>query len=302
MKRFAITGVAGFVAPRHLEAIKACGGEVVAALDPHDSVGILDRYSKHAAFFTETERFERHLDKLSRTAKAVDYLVVCSPNYLHDAHVRMGLQTGCNVICEKPLALNPENLDALQRLERETGRRVHTVLQLRAHPAIETIKKRLQASVCKDPQQSIHHAHLNYCTPRGSWYDHSWKGDVAKSGGIITNIGIHMFDLLLTIFGPSVGHAYTNTEMPHSVRGVLYCGDTTVTWRLSIVADEKPVRSLDVQFNDATTLSVEFSDGFQDAHTKVYQEILAGGGCGIDDARPAIELCWRLRQQLEGVS
>lgn len=297
MKRFAITGVGGFVAPRHLQAIEAHGGEVVAALDPHDSVGILDRYGHDIAFFTETERFERHLEKLSRTKEAVDYLVVCSPNHLHDAHVRMGLHTGCHVICEKPLVLNPENLDTLRDIERETKRRVKTILQLRYHPEVEKIRTVVRnAGEVRD--HTVTTADLTYVTPRGRWYQHSWKGDDEKSGGLITNIGVHMFDLLLYIFGAAAPdpHYYVKSQSSMTAEGRVYLKYGNCSWKLS-VDGKRPARRLQIRLNTGEFHEIELSKGFTDAHVKVYEEILAGRGFGIEDARAAVELCWKLRKK-----
>src|SRR3989442_8002266 len=200
-RNFALTGAAGYIAPRHLEAIKDTGNRLVAAVDPHDAVGVLDRYSFDVRFFTEIERFDRHLEKLRRgpEAQRVDYLSICSPNYLHDAHIRMALRVGAHVICEKPLVINPWNLDALQELERETGYRVYTVLQLRLHPQLIALRERLH----QVPSSAPHEVCLTYVTARGRWYDVSWKGSAERSGGIVINIGIHLFDLLLWLFGPA---------------------------------------------------------------------------------------------------
>ena len=279
---FALIGAAGFVAPRHLEAIKAVNGTLIAALDPHDSVGILDRYGKDIAFFTEPERFERFLHK-----HPVDYLSVCSPNYLHDAHVRMGLQAGCNVICEKPLALNPENLDAMLEMESKTGKRVFTVLQLRLNPQVQALKKWIE----KEPGIS---ADLRYVTPRGAWYQHSWKGDPEKSGGLLTNIGVHMFDLLLFLFGenPTVHH----TQDEHSASGTLLYPGREIPFYLSIDSHAVPERALTVTHNHGRE-RLDLSEGFQEAHVKVYEHILACHGFSIENARPAIDLCWRLRSE-----
>jgi UDP-N-acetyl-2-amino-2-deoxyglucuronate dehydrogenase len=298
MKNFAVTGVAGFVAPRHLEAIKATGNRLVAAVDPHDAVGILDRYGFDVRFFTEFERFDRHLEKLRRGADEgrVHYVSICSPNYLHDAHIRMSLRAGADAICEKPLVINPWNLDALQDLEAETGRRVYTVLQLRLHPHLMALKAKLDS----ESDSARHEVVLKYVTTRGRWYDVSWKGSEERSGGIITNIGIHFFDLLLWLFG-RVEHCAVHSREPRRTGGTLDLARARVKWFLSADPQDLPFalqpgvrstyRSITVDGQE-----IEFSDGFTDLHTRVYQETLAGGGFGIDAARPSIELSSRIRQ------
>jgi UDP-N-acetyl-2-amino-2-deoxyglucuronate dehydrogenase len=296
VKNFAITGVGGFVAPRHLRAIQDTGNRLVAAVDPHDAVGILDRFAFDVRFFTEFERFDRHLEKLRRGAEAerVHYVSICSPNYLHDAHIRLALRVGADAICEKPLVINPWNLDALQEIERETGRRVNTVLQLRLHPDLIALKARLEASAAP-----MHDVTLSYITGRGRWYDVSWKGTEDRSGGVVTNIGIHFFDLLLWLFGGVERSAVTRRE-PNKAEGVLQLKRAQVRWFLSTDIRDLPFtpvaggrtthRSIRVD-----GLEVEFSDGFVDLHTKVYEHVLAGYGFGIDEARPAIELAHRIR-------
>ena len=295
---FALTGVAGFVAPRHLNAIRDTGNRLVAAVDPHDAVGVLDRYSFDVRFFTEFERFDRHLEKLRRGPEAdrVQYVSICSPNYLHDAHIRMALRAGAHAICEKPLVINPWNLDALQELERETGGRVSTVLQLRLHPQLIALRERLQAERQTDKRDVC----LSYVTARGRWYDVSWKGSDERSGGIVTNIGIHFFDLLLWLFGP-VSACEVHVHEPRRMAGYLELERARVRWFLSADAADLPVppqpggkatfRSITVDEHE-----VEFSDGFTDLHTRVYEEVLAGRGFGIDVGRPAIALSNRIRQ------
>src|SRR3954469_6323305 len=294
-KNFAVTGVAGYIAPRHLKAIVETGNRVVAAVDPHDAVGILDRYSFDVRFFIEFERFDRHLDKLRRGASSdrVDYVSVCSPNYLHDAHIRLALRVGADAICEKPLVINPWNLDALLDLERETGHRVYTVLQLRLHPSLIALKERLRAS------QTRHTVALTYVTSRGHWYDVSWKGSADRSGGIATNIGIHFFDLLLWLFG-EVTDCDVHLSEPTRMAGHLELERATVRWFLSTDRGDLP---FDPQPGSRTTYrsitvdgaEVEFTDGFADLHTEVYKQVLAGGGFGIADARPSVELAHRIR-------
>jgi UDP-N-acetyl-2-amino-2-deoxyglucuronate dehydrogenase len=295
---FAMTGVAGFVAPRHLKAIRDTGHRLVAAVDPHDAVGVLDRYGFDVRFFTEIERFDRHLEKLRRgpAPDRVDYLSVCSPNYLHDAHIRLALRVGAHVICEKPLVINPWNLDALQELEVETGRRVNTVLQLRLHPELVALRQKLATSRAAGP----HDVCLTYVTARGPWYDVSWKGSEERSGGLVTNIGIHFFDLLIWLFGGVVA-SEVHLRDPRRVSGHLELERARVRWFLSADAADLPFAAEPggkTTFRSITVdgAEVEFSEGFTDLHTRVYEETIAGRGFGIDDSRPSIELTYRLRQ------
>ena len=295
---FAMTGVAGFVAPRHLKAIKDTGHRLVAAVDPHDAVGVLDKYAFDVRFFTEIERFDRHLEKLRRgpDADRVDYVSVCSPNYLHDAHIRLALRVGAHVICEKPLVINPWNLDALQELERETGRRVNTVLQLRLHPQLIALRETLVSAGTADP----HEVCLTYVTARGSWYDVSWKGSEERSGGLVTNIGIHFFDLLIWLFGRVVG-CEVHLRDPRQLSGYLQLERARVRWFLSSDARDLPFApepGVKTTFRSITVdgHEIEFSEGFTDLHTRVYEASLAGRGFGIDDSRPSIELSYRIRQ------
>ncbi|MGH9200096.1 MAG: Gfo/Idh/MocA family oxidoreductase [Vicinamibacterales bacterium] len=293
---FAMTGVAGYIAPRHLKAIQDTGNRLVAATDPHDAVGVLDRFAFDVRFFTEIERFDRHLDKLRRgpDPHRVHYLSVCSPNYLHDAHVRLALRVGANVICEKPLVINPWNLDGLKELERETGCRVSTVLQLRLHPDLVALRSQLLT------QSSRRHAvSLTYVTARGQWYQVSWKGHEDRSGGVVTNIGIHFFDLLLWLFGP-VRSSEVHLRQPVRAAGALELDRADVRWFLSTDPADLPgvaqpgaatFRSIEVDGEE-----IEFSDGFTDLHTRVYEEVLAGRGFGIDVARPSVELTSQIRQ------
>jgi UDP-N-acetyl-2-amino-2-deoxyglucuronate dehydrogenase len=281
---FAITGVAGFVAPRHLQAIQDVGGQLVAALDPSDSVGILDKYDRSTHFFTSPERFERFLSSQA-SSHGVDWLSVCSPNHMHDVHARLGMQNGANVLCEKPLCLSPWNLDSLEETELKTGKRVFTVLQLRHLPKLQELF--VQAGTQR------HSVLLKYVTPRGQWYHQSWKGDAELSGGLITNIGIHMLDMLLWLYGPCT-RVVVNARTPSRVMGLLQLERADVSWLLSIDGTDSPdgkaFRSLIVDGERR-----EFSDGFTGLHTKVYEETLAGRGHGISDARPAVELAHRLR-------
>jgi len=280
MTTFAITGVAGFVAPRHLQAIHDVRGQLVAALDPSDSVGILDKYDRGTHFFTSPERFERFL-----SSHGTDWLSVCSPNHLHDVHARLGLQNGANVLCEKPLCLSPWNLDALEDTERKTGKRVYTVLQLRHLPKLRELHAQ--------SGEKRHSVMLKYVTPRGQWYHQSWKGDDELSGGLITNIGIHMLDMLLWLYG-SCSKVVVTARTSTRVIGLLQLERADVSWLLSIDGTDSPdgqaFRSLIIDGQRQ-----EFSDGFTGLHTKVYEETLAGRGHSIGDARPAVELAHRLR-------
>lgn len=296
MKRFALIGAAGYIAPRHMKAIKETGNTLVAALDPYDGVGIMDSHFPDSDFFTEFERFDRHIDKLRRMNNPVDFISICSPNYLHDAHIRFALRSGCNVICEKPLVLNPWNVDALQEIEEETGKRVYTILQLRLHPNIIALRERV-LSASKD---KIFDINLKYVTSRGKWYQHSWKGDVAKSGGIATNIGVHFFDMLTWIFGDiKENEVYSISSQTAS--GKLSLERANVMWSLSIDFNEVPsafrnqnkraYRSLQMEGEE-----IEFSDGFTDLHTDSYREILAGNGFGLNESRKAIEIVSVIRK------
>jgi UDP-N-acetyl-2-amino-2-deoxyglucuronate dehydrogenase len=296
VKNFAITGVAGYIAPRHLQAIRDTGNRLVAASDPHDAVGILDRYFQDVAYFAEFERFDRHLEKLRRkpASEHVHYVTICSPNYLHDAHARLALRVGADAICEKPLVINPWNLDGLQELERETGRRIFTILQLRVHPALLALRQSLAAAPGKK-----HDVVLTYCTSRGRWYHYSWKGNPERSGGLACNIGIHFFDLLMWFFG-GVQRSEVHHMDKQRVAGYMELERANVRWFLSIDAKDLPFelrpgerstyRSLTVDGHE-----VEFTEGFADLHTKVYAETLAGRGFGIDDARASIELVHAIR-------
>ncbi|HTH58151.1 MAG TPA: Gfo/Idh/MocA family oxidoreductase [Cyclobacteriaceae bacterium] len=295
MKNFALIGAAGYIAPRHLQAIKDTGNHLVAALDKFDSVGIMDSYFPHADFFTEFERFDRHIDKLKRIGQKIDYVSICSPNYLHDSHIRFALRHQADAICEKPLVLNPWNVDALADIEKETGKKVNTILQLRLHPNIIQLKKEIDAA----PHDKIFDVTLTYITSRGKWYHHSWKGDEMKSGGIATNIGIHFFDMLLWVFGEKKNLKITSYEADKAA-GVLELKKARVKWMLSINEQDLPpdaklkgkrtFRSLQMNGNE-----IEFSDGFTELHTKSYFEILAGRGFGLEDARPSIELTHEIR-------
>lgn len=297
MKNFILIGVGGYIAPRHLEAIKNTGNNLLAALDKHDSVGILDKYFPGADFFTEFERFDRHIDKLKRQGTPVHYLSVCSPNYLHDAHIRFGLRTGADVVCEKPLVLNPWNAEALLEMEKETGCRVNVIQQLRLHPSAIQLKDKVDNS---DPGH-IFPVELKYISARGNWYRHSWKGDEQKSGGVATNIGIHLFDLLIWIFG-SVKNNRVNVYTPETASGVLELERATVNWTVSIDAQLLPPGLSENGGHTYRMLSVngnefDFSSGLSELHTKSYEAILNNNGFGIPDAIPAIRLVHDIRKK-----
>ena len=296
MKNFALIGAAGYVAPRHMKAMKETGNTLVAALDKFDSVGIIDSHFPQADFFTEFERFDRHIDKLRRNGTKIDYVSICSPNYLHDSHIRFALRQKADAICEKPLVLNPWNVDALAEIEKETGRKIYTILQLRLHPAIQNLKKEIE----RGPAGSVYDVELTYVTSRGKWYHHSWKGDESKSGGIATNIGIHFFDMLLWIFGEVRENTLEKITEDHA-SGILKLERANVKWFLSINTEHLPqqavrngkttYRSLQIQGKE-----VEFSEGFADLHTESYKEILAGRGFGLQEARASIDVTHRLRR------
>jgi UDP-N-acetyl-2-amino-2-deoxyglucuronate dehydrogenase len=297
MKNFALIGAAGFIAPRHMKAIKETGNNLVAALDKHDNVGILDSYFPNADFFTEFERFDRHLDKLKRRGDKIDYISICSPNYLHDSHIRYALRYGADAICEKPLVLNPWNLDALTEIEKETGRNLYTILQLRLHPSIIALREKVK----NGPKDKIYDVDLTYITSRGNWYHSSWKGDTSKSGGVATNIGIHFFDMLIWIFG-DVTKNEVKQLTTDTASGYLELGHARVTWMLSIDYDQIPqdVKAAGKRTFRSLTMEgeqIEFSDGFTDLHTRSYEEILKGNGFGLTETRASIELVYSIRNQ-----
>lgn len=296
-KNFAIIGVGGYIAPRHLKAIADSGNRLVAAVDPKDSVGILDRFSFETKFFTEFERFDRHLEKLRRGPEneRVDFISICSPNYLHDAHCRLALRVGADVICEKPLVINPWNLDALQELETEYQKKIYTVLQLRLHPKLIALREQLRDS----SQLQKHDVILTYITSRGPWYHDSWKGSLEKSGGVAVNIGIHFFDLLLWLFGKAIDSKLYFSDQER-MSGYVELERARVKWFLSISKDDLPFAVIPGEKSTYRSITVdgeeiEFTEGFTDLHTLVYKDILIGGGFGIDDARPSIELVYRIR-------
>lgn len=296
MKKFALIGAAGYIAPRHMKAIKDTGNDLVAAFDPYDGVGIMDSHFPNADFFTEFERFDRHVDKLRRQGNAIDYVSICSPNYLHDAHIRFALRAGCDVICEKPLVLNPWNVDAIQEIEAETGKKVHTILQLRLHQSIIALREKVKNS----PKDKVFDVDLKYMTSRGKWYHRSWKGDIKKSGGIATNIGVHFFDMLTWVFG-DVQESIVTEHSDDTASGFLQLEKARVNWLLSIdynripeevrLAGKRTFRTLSMEGEE-----IEFSDGFTELHTHSYQQILAGNGYGVEDARKAVEIVSALRR------
>lgn len=298
MKNFSLIGASGYIAPRHLKAIKDTNNNLIAALDKFDSVGIMDSYFPNAAFFVETERFDRHIEKLKYDNNLqLDYMSICTPNYLHDAHIRMALRRGADAICEKPLVLNPWNLDALQKMEKESGKRVWNILQLRVHKSIIELKRKIDAA----PKDKIFDVDLTYLTSRGNWYYTSWKGDASKSGGIATNIGVHFYDMLLFIFG-DVKRNDVHVHTHDRAAGYLEFERARVRWFLSINYDVLPedikakgqrtYRSITIEGEE-----LEFSGGFTDLHTRVYEGILDGNGYGLEDAKQAIEIVHNIRNQ-----
>jgi len=287
MKKFVLIGAAGFVAPRHMKAIKDTGNDLVAVLDPHDSVGIIDSYFPNSLFFTEFERFDRYLEKLKRNGEGVDFISICSPNYLHDAHCRFALRLGADAICEKPLVLNPWNLDQLQEIENETGRRIYTVLQLRLHEDLIKLKQSVN--------NHMHKVRITYITPRGKWYEQSWKGDITKSGGLATNIGIHLFDMVLWLFGNCEEFSVLNNDSDY-VTGIVVLERASVTFKLSTKKEDLPVgcdsfRSIEIDGKSLTLDKI-----FTNLHTAIYQDILDGNGFGIEDARPSVDLAYKIRK------
>ncbi len=297
MKNFSLIGAAGYIAPRHMKAIQDTQNDLVAAYDPNDSVGIIDSYFPKADFFVEFERFERHVEKLKRSGNQLDYVSICSPNYFHDSHIRFGLRSGADVICEKPIVLNPWNIDALLDIERESNNRIYSILQLRLHPSIIALKQKIE----NGPKDKIYDVDLSYLTSRGNWYYTSWKGDTHKSGGIATNIGVHFYDMLAWIFGDlkkNDVHVLTHDR----AAGYLEFAQARVRWFLSInyntIPDEikkqgkRTFRSIKIEGEE-----LEFSDGFTDLHTVSYQDILDGKGFGIAETRTSIEIVHDIRHQ-----
>jgi len=296
--RFALIGAAGYIAPRHMKAIRETGNNLVAAMDKCDSVGIIDSYFPEAHFFTEFERFDRHIDKLRRNGEKIDYVSICSPNYLHDAHIRWALRSGADAICEKPLVLNPWNVDALAEIEKDSGKRVYNILQLRLHPSIIALKEKVQKELAQNPDR-VYDIDLTYLTSRGKWYFISWKGDEKKSGGIATNIGIHFYDMLTWIFG-DVEENIVHLKTEYANAGFLKLKHANVRWFLSVLYDyipeeikakgQRTYRSITVDGEE-----IEFSGGFTDLHTKSYEEIIKGNGFGLEEAKKSIEIVSTIR-------
>ena len=294
-KNFGLIGVAGYIAVRHLKAIKDTGNNLLASLDKFDSVGLLDSYFPQSDFFVEFERFDRHFDKLKRTGTKIDYVSICSPNYLHDSHIRFALRHQAEAICEKPIVLNPWNIDALQEIENETGRKIYTVLQLRLHPKIVELREKIR----NGPKDKMYNIDLTYITSRGNWYYISWKGDIQKSGGVATNIGIHFFDMLSWIFGDTKMNI-VHLSQPNKAAGYLELENARVRWFLSLdyndlprqvkEAGQRTFRSIVVDGEE-----IEFSEGFGDLHTTTYREILAGRGFGMQDARQSVITAFTIR-------
>lgn len=294
-KNFALIGAAGYIAPRHLKAIKDTNNNLIAALDKFDSVGILDSYFPNADFFVEFERFDRHIEKLKRKGTLLDYVSICTPNYLHDSHIRMALRSGADAICEKPLVLNPWNVDALADIEKESGQKIYTILQLRLHPSIIALKEK----IANGPKDKVYGVDLTYITSRGNWYDISWKGEEAKSGGIATNIGVHFYDMLSWIFGKvTVNHVHLREK--NKAAGYLEFDQARVRWFLSIDENDLPI---DIRKKDQRTYrsitvdneELEFSSGFTELHTQSYQEILKGNGFGLQEAKQSIDIVHAIR-------
>jgi len=297
MKNFILIGAAGYIAPRHMKAIKETGNNLIAAYDPYDGVGVIDSHFPNANFFTEFERFDRHVEKLKRVGTKIDYVSICSPNYLHDSHIRYGLRIGADVICEKPLVLNPWNVDALIELEAEYKNNVHTILQLRHHEAILELKDK----IANGPVDKVYDIDLTYITSRGNWYYTSWKGNVEKSGGIASNIGVHFFDMLQWIFGP-VENSSADIKTKDTNSGKLTFKQANVNWYLSINADNLPQQAKNDGLSTFRNLSIEgeeieFSKGFTDLHTVSYQHILDGKGYGLADDKSSIEIVSEIRNQ-----
>lgn len=294
MKNFAIIGAAGYIAPRHMRAIKETGNVLLAAMDPHDSVGVLDHYFPAADFFTEFERFDRHLEKLKKLGTPIDYLSVCTPNYMHDAHIRFGLRSGADVICEKPVVLNPWNVEGLLKMETQTGKKVYSIQQLRLHPAIIALKEMVSKNPAKKYKVDLH-----YITARGNWYQYSWKGSQEKAGGIVSNIGIHFFDMLLWVFGKTKNiEVFNHTDKSSS--GKIELENAEVSWMISIDGNDLPEKIKNAKRRTHRSLKIDeeeidFSNGFEDLHTASYREIMEGGGCALKESVEVIDLIYKIR-------
>lgn len=298
MKNFILIGAAGYISPRHMKAIKATGNNLIAAYDPYDGMGIIDNYFPKAHFFTEFERFDRHIEKIKRSGTSIDYVSICSPNYLHDAHIRYGLRIGADVICEKPVVLNSWNLEALLELEKECKNNVYTILQLRHHSSIIELKNIIDNGLI----DKVYNIDLDYITSRGHWYFTSWKGDQEKSGGIASNIGVHFFDMLQWIFGHMKEYS-VNIKTKDTIAGTLLLEKAKVNWYLSINADNLPQNIKDKGQTTFRNLSIEgkeieFSKGFTDLHTVSYENILAGKGYNLNDAKNSIEIVSAIRNSI----
>jgi len=295
MKNFLLIGAAGYIAPRHMQAIKETNNNLVAAYDPFDSVGVLDRYFPEADFFVEFERFDRHVEKLKRNGVSIDFVSVCSPNYLHDAHIRFGLRHGADVLCEKPLVLNPWNIDGLAEIEQDTGKNIFNVLQLRLHPAVIELKKKIESG----PRDKVYDIELTYLTSRGNWYYTSWKGDESKSGGVATNIGVHFFDMLIWIFG-GIKSSEVHLHSHDRAAGYLELERARVKWFLSINYDVMPDAIVRKGLRTYRSLTIEgqefeFSGGFEDLHTKSYAKVLEGEGFSISECAPSLDAVYNIR-------
>lgn len=295
MKNFALIGAAGYIAPRHMRAIQDTGNILLAASDPNDSVGVIDRFFPEAKFFTEFERFDRHVDKLRRKGTPIEFVSICSPNYLHDAHCRFGLKGDADVICEKPLVLNPWNIDAIQTIEKETGRTVYNILQLRLHKSIIALKEKIE----NGPKDKIYDVDLAYLTSRGAWYLASWKGNNSKSGGIATNIGVHFYDMLTWVFGPLKNQVVHEHGEEHA-GGFMELERARVRWFLSVDYNRIPeqIKAKGMRTYRSITVEgeeIEFSGGFTELHTDSYKHILAGHGYGTEEVRQAIQIVHDIR-------
>jgi len=300
MKNFALIGASGYVAPRHMSAINKTNNNLIAAFDPYDGIGVIDKYFPEANYFKEFERFDRFIDKWRYSENPIHYISITSPNYLHDAHIRFALKSNCNVICEKPLVLNPHNIDQLQLIEKETGKKINTILQLRLHPSIIKLKEKILKELSQNPKK-IFEIDLTYLTSRGEWYFISWKGDQSKSGGIATNIGIHFFDMLIWIFGP-IKSSIVHVKNKDTNAGILKFKNAKVRWFLSINSRYLPKK---LKIENKTTFrsikisnkEIEFSTGFKDLHLESYKNILKGNGFGINESYQSIQTVSLIRNQ-----
>ena len=297
MKNFALIGAAGYIAPRHMKAIKETGNNLVAAFDPYDGIGIMDSHFPEAEFFTELERFEDFLERFRRK-NSIDYIGIMSPNYLHKSHIRVALTNGADAICEKPLVLNPEDIDELKIIEKETGKKVYNILQLRLHPSIIALKEKVKQELEQNPDK-VYDIDLTYLTSRGKWYFESWKGKEEKSGGIASNIGVHFYDMLVWIFG-EVQENVVHIKTSYANAGYFKLKNANVRWFLSVKYDYIPeeVKAQGLRTYRSITVDgeeIEFSGGFTDLHTRSYEDILSGGGFGLDEAYGSIKTVSTIR-------